>query len=145
MAFLADTNILVYRHDPHFPDKQQRAEQLLREELATQEARIAHQSIVEFIAAVTRLFVAAGVSLLTLDDARREAEELLNQFSVLYPVEALVRLAIRGSAAYQLNWFDAHLWAFAEHHGVPILYSEDFQHGRTYGTVKVVNPFLNDA
>ena len=145
MAFLADTNILVYRHDPRFPAKQQRADRLLRDGLATGEARIAHQSIVEFVAAVTRPMVPGGVSLLPLDDARREAEELLNQFPILYPVERLVRLALRGSAAYQLNWFDAHLWAFAEYHGLPILYSEDFQHGRTYGTVKVVNPLGEGA
>ena len=39
-------------------------------------------------------------------------------------------------------WFDAHLWAYAEHYGLSELYSEDFQHDRLYGTVRVVNPFL---
>jgi predicted nucleic acid-binding protein len=81
-------------------------------------------------------------SLLTPEDARREAEEFLAQFSILYPTEALVRLALRGTAAYQLAWFDAHLWAYAEHYGLSELISEDFQHDRLYGTVRVVNPFL---
>ena len=27
-----------------------------------------------------------------------------------------VRNAIRACAAYQLNWFDAHLWSYAEHY-----------------------------
>jgi predicted nucleic acid-binding protein len=53
----------------------------------------------------------------------------------------MLRLALRGAAAYQLSWFDAHLWAYAEHFGLSPLYSEDFQHGRTYGTVKVIDPF----
>jgi hypothetical protein len=66
-----------------------------------------HQAIVEFVAAATRPL--EGGPLLTADDARREAEELLTQFTVLYPVENLVRTALRGAAAYQLSWFDAHL------------------------------------
>ena len=64
------------------------------------------------------------------------------QFPILYPDQALIRLALRGSAAYQLNWFDAHLWAYAEHFGLDQLISEDFQHDRLYGSVRVVNPYL---
>jgi predicted nucleic acid-binding protein len=75
--------------------------------------------------------------------AFREAEELLTQFIVLYPHEALVRTALRGAAAYQLSWYDAHLWAYAECYGLSELLSEDFQHHRFYGTVRVVNPFLS--
>lgn len=66
---------------------------------------------------------------------------MLGTFEILYPSEAIVRLALRGSAAYQLPWFDAHLWAFAEHHGLDTLISEDFQHDRRYGSVLVVDPF----
>ena len=76
------------------------------------------------------------------EDARREAEELLTGFTVLYPNEAIVRTALRGAAAYQLSWFDAHMWAYAEVYGLDTLLSEDFEHGRYYGTVKVVNPFI---
>jgi predicted nucleic acid-binding protein len=45
-------------------------------------------------------------------------------------------------AAYRLSWFDAHLWAYAERYGVSEILSEDFEHGRRYGTVRVRNPFL---
>lgn len=31
---------------------------------------------------------------------------------------------------------------YAEHYGMDELYSEDFQHDRLYGTVRVINPFL---
>lgn len=139
--WLADTNVLVYRHDPRFPAKQARALELLRDGLETGEARIAHQAIVELVAATTRPLGKGLPSLLSPHDARYEAEQLLNQFPVLYPVEGLVRLALRGAAAYGLSWFDAHLWAFAEHYGIQTLYSEDFQHGRVYGTVRVIDPF----
>jgi predicted nucleic acid-binding protein len=94
---------------------------------------------VEFVAAVTRSI--RGHMILPPTDALREAEELLTQFTVLYPNEAILRQAMRGCAAYQLSWFDSHLWAYAEHYGLPEILSEDLQHGRMYGTVRVVNPF----
>jgi predicted nucleic acid-binding protein len=86
--------------------------------------------------------LADGGPLLGWGDARREAEELLHQFKILYPDEDLLRLALRGQATYQLSWFDAHMWAYAEQHGLEVLYSEDFEPGRNYGTVLVVDPFV---
>lgn len=141
MAALIDTNILVYRFDSRFRDKQRVATELLRRGISEDSIRIPHQAIIEFVAAVTRPLVNEQ-SLLTSNDARREAEEFLAQFDILYPNEAILRLALRGTAAYQLNWFDAHLWAYAEHYGLAELISEDFQHDRLYGTVRIVNPFL---
>ena len=136
---LIDTNILVYRYDDRFPDKQSIALEVLREGIATESARIPHQSIIEFVAATTR--GGPGNRLLDSRDARREAEELMAQFPIIYPNEAVLRTALRGAAAYGLSWFDAHLWAYAEVHGIEELVSEDFQHGRMYGTVTVRNPF----
>ena len=140
MAALVDTNVLVYRFDPRFPDKQRIATDLLRRGIAEDSIRLPHQAILEFVAAVTRP-IAGGRPLLLPEEARREAEELLSQMEVLYPTEATVRTALRGAAAYQLSWFDAHLWAYAEQFGLDELLSEDFEHDRMYGTVLVVNPF----
>ncbi|GMV19405.1 MAG: PIN domain-containing protein [Polyangiaceae bacterium] len=141
MPALVDTNVLVYRFDPRFPDKQRRADELLRRGIAADSVRISHQAVVELVAATTRPLPGGG-TLLSREEALREAEELLLQFDVLYPNEAMLRTALRGAAAYQLSWFDAHMWAYAEHYGLDELYSEDFQHDRHYGTVRVVNPFL---
>lgn len=143
MAALVDTNILVYRFDPRFRRKQRIATELLRSGIANETVRIAHQAIVEFVAAVTRPAPRdRGRPLLPLGDAYREAEELLAQFDVLYPNETIVREALRGAAAYQLPWFDAHMWAYAEYYGLSEIVSEDFQHNRLYGTVRAVNPFI---
>ena len=84
-----------------------------------------------------------GHSILSQFEALREAEELLKQFPVLYPNQAILRTALRGCAAYQLNWFDAHLWSHAEHYGLEEILSEGLQHDRLYGTVRIVNPFAN--
>jgi len=140
VAALVDTNILVYRFDPRFPGKQSVATEILRDGIGSGALRLAHQSVVEFVAVATRPLAGAD-SLLDLAEATQEAEELLTQFDVLYPNEDIVRLALRGAAAYQLSWFDAHLWAYAEHYGLDELVSEDFQHERIYGTVRVINPF----
>lgn len=140
MAALVDTNVLVYRFDPRFPRKQTIATELLRRGLAEDAVRVPHQAVVEFVAVVTRP-LDRGRSLLPPDDARREAEELLRQFVILYPSEAVVRTAIRGWATYGFGWFDANLWAYAEVHGLAELWSEDFQHDRLYGTVRALNPF----
>ena len=140
MTSLIDTNILVYRFDPRFPEKQRVATELLRNGIADGSVALAHQAIVEFVAAVSRP-LDDGEPLLDLSEARREAEELLSQFDVLFPDEEVVRIALRGAAAYQLSWFDAHMWAFAERFGVAELISEDFQHGRLYGTVQALDPF----
>lgn len=140
VAALVDTNILVYRFDGRFPDKQRIATTLLREGIAEDSVRVPHQALIEFVSAVTRP-IDGGQPLLPVNDAYREAEELLSQFELLYPNEAVVRTALRGAAAYQLSWFDAHLWAYAEHYGLDELISEDFQDGRLYGTVRARNPF----
>jgi predicted nucleic acid-binding protein len=140
VAALVDTNVLVYRFDPRDSRKQQVANDLLREGIRIGSVRLPHQAILEFVAACTRSL--PGGPLLSAPDARREAEELLSMFEVLYPSEGVVRTALRGAAAYQLSWFDAHLWAYAEHYGLTELYSEDFQHDRLYGSVRTINPFV---
>lgn len=141
VAVLVDTNILVYRFDHRFPDKQRRATALLREGIQTERLCLPHQAVMEFVAAVTRP-LSGGLSLLTSEEACREAEDLLAQFPILYPTEGVLRSALRGAAAYHLSWFDAHLWAYADHYGLEEIVSEDFQHDRLYGSVRIRNPFV---
>ncbi|TLY79298.1 MAG: PIN domain-containing protein, partial [Gammaproteobacteria bacterium] len=86
MAALVDTNILVYRYDPRFPAKQARATQLLRQGIADNSIVVPHQALVEFVAAVTRP-ISGKTSLLSVEEAHREVDEMLAQFSVVYPTE----------------------------------------------------------
>lgn len=140
MAALIDTNVLVYRFDGRSPEKRKTATEIIRRGIDEQSIRIPHQAIVEFVSAVTRS--SRGHVILQQAEALREAEEMLKQFTVLYPNEAVVREALRGWATYQLNWFDANIWAYAEFYGLEEIYSEDFQHDRLYGSVRAVNPFV---
>lgn len=146
METLIDTNILVYRYDPRFPEKQRTAIDLLRQGSEHRTACLPHQAIVEFVAATTRLQPTLGDRpILSRPEAHREAEELLSEFVVIYPTDEVLLTAYRGAATYQLSWFDAHLWAYAEVYGVPEVLSEDFQHGRLYGTVRIRNPFIAET
>ena len=141
MAALVDTNVLVYRFDRRFPDKQAVADALLRTGIESDSLRIAHQAVLEFVRATTRV-QADGSSILDPAMARTEAEDLLRQFRVLYPDDRVVRHAFFGMAAYGLSLWDAHMWSYAEVHELGVLYSEDFQHERWYGGVLVLNPFV---
>lgn len=109
---------------------------MLRSGIESDSIRLPYPALIEFFAAVTRL------RLLDLAEARRETEELLAQFPVLYPTDGVLRSAIRGQATYQLSWFDANIWAYADYYGLEEILSEDFENGRFYGSVRVTNPFI---
>jgi predicted nucleic acid-binding protein len=141
VAALVDTNVLVYRFDARFPAKQARATELLRSGIRDGSIRVPHQALLEFVAAATKPTLKGGRSILAPDEARREVEDMLVQFEVLYPDEDVLRIAVRGAATYGLAWFDAHLWAYAERFGLETLWSEDFEHGRIYGRVRTKDPF----
>jgi predicted nucleic acid-binding protein len=141
VATLVDTNILVYRCDSTDPAKREASRQILRAGGRQGSLCLPHQVLIEFVNAVTR-GRAGGYSILPHDEAWRQAEDLLNEFPILYPNESIFRTAMRGMASYRIAWYDAHLWAYAEYYGIPEILSEDFEHGRWYGTVRVRNPFV---
>jgi predicted nucleic acid-binding protein len=141
VASLVDTNILVYCFDFRDARKRGAARSLLRRSAADKLICIPHQALIEFVSAITR--VSRGGPFLTLEEAILQAEGFMTSFPVLYPDELLFRTALRGMATYRLSWFDAHLWAYAEHYGLSEILSEDFEHGRRYGSVVIRNPFLD--
>jgi predicted nucleic acid-binding protein len=142
VASLVDTNVLVYRVDPRDLRKQAVAAELLRRGAVDRSIAIPYQAVLEFVAVVSRPTKAPrGQPLLTMNAALVEAEVLMAQLPVLYPTREQLVTAMRGVALYGLAWFDAQLWACAEVNGLTEILSEDFQHGRHYGTVRAVNPF----
>jgi predicted nucleic acid-binding protein len=132
---------LVYCFDGSAPEKRARARDLLRQGAIDNSIRHAHQGLIEFVQAVTR---ARGdrKALLSVFEATLQVEGFMAQFSILYPNDHIVRLALLGMATYRLPWSDAHMWAYAEHYGLREIISEDFQHGQLYGTVRIQNPFI---
>jgi predicted nucleic acid-binding protein len=137
---IVDTNILVYAFDGRDPRKQRIAADLILDGAARDTLRIPHQAVIEFYTVTTRLRHGQR-AILAPAEAARETELMLQHFPILYPNAAVVRTALRGVVEHQLSWFDAHLWAYAETYGIAELISEDFQHGRLYGTVRAIDPF----
>lgn len=46
---------------------------------------------------------------------------------------------------HPMSFWDPLVWASAAQHGIPVIYSEDYQSGRTVGGVRYINPFTDPA
>jgi predicted nucleic acid-binding protein len=56
--------------------------------------------------------------------------------------KSLIQIAIETSWRYRINYWDAAILAAAERLETVIVYSEDLSHGQSYGSIRVINPFL---
>jgi predicted nucleic acid-binding protein len=87
-------------------------------------------------------FYASGVGKLAIPaPIARSAVDGLIEWRPLPPLHATIRRAWYWCDTAQINFWDALILAAAEQSGCRWLLSEDFQPGRQYGTVTVVNPF----
>lgn len=131
-----DTNLFLYVVSAAAEDapKRQKAIELIRDH----DFAISVQVMQEFADAALRK-KRLGV---TAAEIRDMLEELAGSYPVLSPTPNLVFRALDLSARYQIRYYDAAILAAAQELGCQTLYSEDFNHGQTYDTVQVLNPFL---
>jgi predicted nucleic acid-binding protein len=132
-----DTNVLVYLFSVEDPTKQEIAERVYLSACADGSATLSTQVIQEFYSVTTRKVtrpLAAGT-------ARLAAQELSAQNLVRLEAPMLLR-AMDRSATDSVSFWDALIVEAALAGGCRTLYSEDFQHGRAFGSLRVVNPFL---
>jgi len=54
VAALVDTNVLIYRFDNRFPQKQRVALDILRRGIQEDSIRVPYQALIEFVAGATR-------------------------------------------------------------------------------------------
>ena len=54
----------------------------------------------------------------------------------------IVTAGIDNAARHRISYWDGAIIAAAERLGARVIYSEDLNHGQTYGSVRVENPFL---
>jgi predicted nucleic acid-binding protein len=129
-----DTNVLLYAGSNATEDAAKRvvARQLLSE------------PGIGFSAQVLQEFYAAAVTKQRLEMTHGEAVEVLNSLAA-YPVwpisRGLVLAAIEAKQQFQISYWDAAIVMAAKLMGCRTVYSEDFNHGRDYGGVRVINPF----
>jgi predicted nucleic acid-binding protein len=129
-----DTNILVYAAsaNPTEARKKTKAIDLLASSFAT-----STQVIQEFYAATTR----KSDKPLAPIEALAWIERLERQPCISVDM-LLVKVAIAVSQRYRINYWDGAILAAAERLETKTVYTEDLNHGQSYGSVRVVNPFL---
>lgn len=133
-----DTNILLYAAlgRKHAGDRLERA----REIVLTEDYCTSGQVLAEFYHNVIR----KGPKPLTPDKAREWVRVIA--MKPCQPITPEVVLAgIDHARRYQLSYWDGAIIAAAERLSARVVYSEDLNHGQTYGSVRVENPFLPTA
>ncbi len=129
-----DTNVLLYAEDRRNAAKKLAAEQWISGSWEQNRARCSSQVLHEFYANVTKKLGAAPEAARGLARMYREWE----------PVESgaeVVERAWYWMDEAQVSYWDGLILSAAERLGCSVLVSEDFQAGRIYGSVRVVNPF----
>jgi predicted nucleic acid-binding protein len=130
-----DTNIFVYAVSMAEEDQEKR--KIARALLADEDFALSLQVVQEFINTCsnkTRL----GQS----REAIAESVDLLFAYPCHSPSPVLVRHAFSLQGRYKISYWDAAILAAAIELGCATLYTEDLNHGQTYESVQVINPFL---
>lgn len=130
-----DSNILVYFADSADPQKQQIAENLIKNAVISDNGVISTQSLQEFFAATTRKL------LCTKEKAKEYVENFSDSFTVEQVSVPLILKAINISIKNQFSFWDSLILSAAIQSGCIICYSEDLSNGQIVEGVKIVNPF----
>lgn len=131
-----DTNILVYLFDEANGRKRARALEVFREAKASRTLVLSSQVLSEFYTVVLRKPVRG----MTAESARK-AITAFQKFPVLPIDSGLVLRAIDRKERSQINYWDALIVESALQTGSSILYSEDLQHGQSFDSLRIQNPF----
>jgi predicted nucleic acid-binding protein len=136
-AFLVDTNVLVYAHDPRDRRKQERALEVFDRLIPDGHAVLSVQCLTEFFQAVRRKIPEP----LSPQEALAQVERFIRSCQVFDLTPMTVIDGCRGSDSYSLSLWDALIWATARLNQVSFVLSEDFQDGLLLEGVRFLNPF----
>lgn len=132
-----DTNVFVYTFDGSAPGKRERARALVREALAKGNGAINWQVTQEFLNVALHKFS----NPLTAGEASDYVDQVLASLWKVFPSPELFHEALRIQSQSQYRFYDSLIVASALRSGASVLYSEDLQDGRTFGKMRIVNPF----
>jgi predicted nucleic acid-binding protein len=142
MKILLDTNILVYAYDPGDPLRLQQSAALLSELRLRGNGVLSAQSLAEYFSAETRP-KHGDPPRLTPKEALEQVQLLSTAFEVFDLTRFTILEAGRGVRDYRLSYYDAQIWAIAHLNQVPVIFTEDFQHGQVLEGVHFINPFIS--
>jgi predicted nucleic acid-binding protein len=131
-----DTNVLVYLFDADAPEKQARAREALGGAVERGTAAVSTQVLQEFFVTVTRKLARP------MPPAQAEAAlRGLMELPVVQVDPDMILAAAVSARRDRIPFWDALILAAASAAGCEQVLSEDLQHGRSFGRVRVVDPF----
>jgi predicted nucleic acid-binding protein len=134
--FFLDTNIFVYALPSNPSGKKDRAAELL--ERAINSGKGVISTVQEFFSVAFRRFTPR----MTFAEAEQYLAATFQPLLVVHSSYSLYMEALTLSRRYSLSWYDSLIVSAASESQCRILYSEDLQHGQSFGSLKVQNPFL---
>lgn len=130
-----DSNILVYAYDRSARNKREAAKRLIADLITTGLGTISTQVLQEF-------YVVSTKKLGIIPELAKTAIESLRALEIVTLSPELILSAIDTQLNWDISFWDALILQAASYSNCKILYTEDFSHGQSYGSVKVVNPFI---
>jgi predicted nucleic acid-binding protein len=124
-----DTNVIVYLTSG------EAAKAAKAEDLLGGGGVVSVQVLNEFVAVARRKIA------LTWPEIEEVLDALKANLEVVPLTLGIHERAVRLASAHRLNIYDAGVVSAAIDSGCNVLLSEDFQHGRTFETLRVANPF----
>ena len=130
-----DSNIMVYAVDPRDAERAKRdAARML---VKARRPHLSVQVMMETYQVLTRKRIVPA-------EAARAYVERLATFPIVTVDADDARAALSYSERFGITHFDALHIRAAERSRVSVMYSEDLNHGQTYGPIQVCNPFIED-
>ena len=129
-----DTNVLLYMYDRANQPKRQTAIDLFRRSVEANTFVISTQVVQEFYVAATRKLHLDRTTAHTIITGLCDMRVVTTQ-----PKHLLFALELE--KRYGTSFWDAMILSAAILAGACVVYTEDLNHGQTYGAIKVLNPF----
>jgi len=133
-----DTNILVYAYDSHFPDKQQKAQDIVLSGVREGNGVLSTQVLGEFFIVVTKKINRP----LSVRDAR-DIIKYMGRMKVQEIDVLMVERALDTLEQYKISYWDSLIIAAAERAQCKRILSEDFNAaGQIYHGIEITDPFV---
>ncbi len=138
MKVFVDTNVLVYAYDRAAGSKHVRARELLEELWKAGRGTLSTQVLQEFYVNVRR----KARPPISPESARALVADYL-AWDPIVNDGATVLEAVDVGHRHRLSFWDALVVVAAVKSGASVIYTEDLNHGQMFGSVQVLNPFLD--
>ena len=137
MKTFVDTNILVYAYDRGAGDKHAQAQAVIEQLWEEGSGVLSTQVLQEFYVNVRRI----ARQPISISSARSLIADYMAWDPVVNNGTSILE-AMDAERRYKISFWDALIVVAAQKSKTDVLLSEDFSHGQKFGSVRVLNPFL---